>query len=143
MADSAKSKTVPGKGDSTFITKVTHSELQVIKLQNDSLIEVTVKQGSIPDSISLTLDHHYQQLHVRIFQVKEKDSLVAVLHAPGEGRNLRFNQIQLPDGTLDGPFGHELHYAAKQNGDYTLILGKDNMADGSVKGPVVIYLTLK
>jgi hypothetical protein len=141
--DSATASKPPAGISFSETTTHVHQELQINKLQRDSLIEVTVKQGSIPDSIALTLDHNYQRLHVRILQVKGKDSLIATLRAPGTGRNLRFNQIQLPDGTLDGPFGRELHYSASSDGDYTLMLGKDNMADGSVRGPLVIYIKLK
>jgi hypothetical protein len=139
---SATAKRPSGTSFSETRTHV-HQELQIIRSHNDSLIEVTVKQGSIPDSMVLNLDYNYQRLHVKVLNVKGKDSLIANLHAPGNQRNLRFNQIQLPDGTLDGPFGRELHYRARLDGDYTLMLGKDNMADGILKGPVVIYLKLQ
>ena len=126
----------------TTTTTTTRTFLGVTKLENDSLIRATVKAGSIPDSIVLQLDHDFQRINLIIMGVQDVDSLVATLHASGSQRNLRFNQIVMPDGTMDGPFGHEMHYRTGQNGTYTLRIGKDNMADGSVKGPAVIYIQL-
>ena len=130
-------------GGQTESTTTIRQYIGITKLDNDSLIEATVKAGSIPDSIVLQLDHDFQRANLVIQNVQDVDSLVATLHASGSQRNLRFNQIVMPDGTMDGPFGHELHYRTGQNGTYTLKIGKDNMADGTVKGPAVIYIHLR
>lgn len=117
------------------------STLKVTKTNQDSLIVATVTAGSIPDSITVNIDQVYQRVHVVINEVTT-DSLVASLSVPGTERNLRINQIMMPDGSMDGPFGHDIHYGTAQNGNYTLVIGKDNMADGQVEGPVTIYLKL-
>jgi hypothetical protein len=85
------------------------------------------------------VDHIFQRIHVVVKNVSN-DSLVASLNAPGKERNVRINQIIMPDGSMDGPFGHEIHYRTRQKGTYTLIIGKDNMADGQVEGPVTVYV---
>lgn len=53
--------------------------------------------------------------------------------------NLRINQIQNPDGSMDGPFGQSYTYKTPQKGEYKIILGKNLMAEGSGKG----HFTLK
>ncbi|MCW3161938.1 hypothetical protein [Chryseobacterium oryctis] len=45
--------------------------------------------------------------------------------------NIRFNQIKLPNGEYDGPFGREITYDIKQKGEVWLIIGKSNMASGN------------
>lgn len=122
-------------------TTVRHSSLTVTKTNGDSLIIAAVTAGSIPDSIALQVDHAFQRIHVEIKNVTT-DSLVATLSMPAGGRNLRFNQIVMPGGAMDGPFGNDIHYGTPKQGNYTLIIGKDNMADGQVEGPVTVYLKL-
>lgn len=125
----------------TTITNTGIQELNITLLNNDSIIQATVQAGKIPDSLGLKIDHAYQQIHL-IIQGITTDSLDASLTAAGEMRNIRFNQIIMPDGRMDGPFGHEIHYKTPQKGNYTLILGKDNMADGKVEGPVTVHVQL-
>lgn len=48
--------------------------------------------------------------------------------------NIRFNQIKLPNGDYDGPFGREITYDVKGKGEVWLIIGKSNMASGNTKG---------
>lgn len=125
------------KIDTTSTT--VRSTLTVTEADKDSLIIASVTQGSIPDSIVLQVDHIFQRIHVVVKNISN-DSLVASLNAPGKERNVRINQIIMPDGSMDGPFGHEIHYRTRQKGTYTLIIGKDNMADGQVEGPVTVYV---
>ncbi|UAY54426.1 hypothetical protein [Arachidicoccus terrestris] len=127
------------KIDTASITD--RSALTVTETNEDSLIIASVTQGSIPDSIVLKVDHIFQRIHVVVKNVSS-DSLVASLNAPGKERNVRINQIIMPDGSMDGPFGHEIHYRTRQKGTYTLIVGKDNMADGQVEGPVTVFVKL-
>lgn len=116
--------------------------VQIRQIQNDSIILATAQAGDLPDSINLTVVHPYQQIHILIEHV-HTDSLIATLRAVGEDRNIRINQIVMPDHKMDGPFGHEIRYGTRQQGDYTLILGKDNMADGTVEGQVRVEIQLK
>lgn len=136
-ADSAAASAV--KTDTA--TRTVQSSLTVTKENSDSLIIATVTAGGIPDSIALQVDQVFQRIHVVIKDISG-DSLVATLHAAGKQRNIRINQIILPDDRMDGPFGHDIHYATGQKGQYTLIIGKDNMADGQIEGPVTLYLRL-
>lgn len=126
----------------TAVTAGSPSGFTVRRLKEDSIILATVQADAIPDSLSLKIDHPFQQIHILIKDVKT-DSLNGIIHPEGVMRNIRFNQIILPDSTMDGPFGHDIHYATLQQGDYTLILGKDNMADGKVEGSLTVHIKLK
>lgn len=42
--------------------------------------------------------------------------------------NIRISQIEMPDGTTDGPFGTEMSYRLSQTGSYRLILSANQMA---------------
>jgi len=48
--------------------------------------------------------------------------------------NIRFNQIKLPSGETEGPFGREMLLKTKEKGEIWLIIGKSNMASGETKG---------
>jgi len=52
--------------------------------------------------------------------------------------NIRFNQIKLPNGDFDGPFGREITYDVKDKGEVWLIIGKSNMASGNTKGSFTV-----
>ena len=134
----------PLKEDSS-LTADRHSQAaDSVKLRwenGDSVLIAIVAAIDLPTSFDLEVGKSYQQIHL-VIQGLAADSLQAKLSFKQEDRNLRFNQIVLPDGTMDGPFGNELMYSTKEKGDYTLIIGKDNMADGNVEGPVSIEIAL-
>jgi len=53
--------------------------------------------------------------------------------------NIRINQIKLPNGDYDGPFGRELKdYEVPEKGEVWLIIGKSNMASGEAKGDFTV-----
>lgn len=52
--------------------------------------------------------------------------------------NIRFNQIRLPNGDYDGPFGREITYEVKDKGEVWLMIGKSNMASGNTKGSFTV-----
>jgi hypothetical protein len=54
--------------------------------------------------------------------------------------NIRFNQIKLPNGDYDGPFGRDLTYDIKEKGEVWLIIGKSNMTSGNTKGSFTVSL---
>ena len=109
--------------------------------KGDSLLVTRLSAKDLPINLLLSIQHSYQQIHLIIEDLavsSPADSLVAHLSLPEGERNLRFNQVILPDSTMDGPFGEEVQYAIHEAGSYTLIIGKDNMADGQVEGPLLV-----
>ena len=62
---------------------------------------------------------------------------------PGDRNfNIRINQILLPGGGADGPFGRQLSYALKQKGWYALRIGPDRMAEGDTLGRFRLLLRI-
>ena len=59
------------------------------------------------------------------------------------GANLRWSQIVLPDGTMDGPFGMHTGYNLAQKWWYTLIFSENQMAGDRWSGEAEITLTLR
>lgn len=107
--------------------------------RKDSVITLTVKQN--PDTLSAEIRKDYQQVYVQI-PVTSTRRLTAQLKPEGRERNIRISQIELPDGKTDGPFGADITYKTNRKGTYTLIIARNNMADGEVKGPVQIVVVL-
>jgi len=96
----------------------------LIKSVNGSHFPIVVQEEFTKDHDKLILkisNYSKPQLKAKIL-TNEKDF------------NIRFNQIKLPDGNLDGPFGRELTYDIPGKGEVWLIIGKNNMADGKITG---------
>lgn len=71
----------------------------------------------------------YKKLHGKL---TSQDSLA----------NIRFSQITLPDGTMDGPFGREIEYDAAQNGVYRISVHESLMAGDPWAGDFTVELKL-
>ena len=68
--------------------------------------------------------------------------LYALISPKDSTANIRFNQIIMPDGTADGPFGRDIQYDLAPNGIYTLIIDKSLMAEGSSETDFTIEVKL-
>lgn len=55
------------------------------------------------------------------------DELYAAISEVPDTANIRFNQIYMPDGTADGPFGRDIVYGLAQKGMYRLVIGESLM----------------
>ena len=93
----------------------------------------TADAQQIPFNIGEEFTEEDQQFIVKIKNFKQKTISGEVTPENAE-MNIRFNQIKLPDGSFDGPFGRQINYAVKGGGELWLIIGKSNMASGDVKG---------
>lgn len=67
-----------------------------------------------------------------------KQTLRAKISTDVKDFNIRFNQIKLPNGDYDGPFGREITYDVKGKGEVWLIVGKSNMASGNTNGSFTV-----
>ena len=56
--------------------------------------------------------------------------------------NLRWSQVIMPDGTMDGPFGQNTSYNLRQRGWHTLIFNENQMTGDPWSGEADIILTL-
>ncbi|SFI94312.1 hypothetical protein SAMN05421638_1646 [Kaistella treverensis] len=108
----------------------------------------TVENGKITktinaDMIPLTLtDEFTAENHELILKIKNFDrpKIFGAISPENPKMNIRFNQIRLPDGSLDGPFGREITYEIPQKGEIWLLIGKSNMASGEITGEFSVSL---
>lgn len=61
------------------------------------------------------------------------------LPAKGIG-NVRFNQIIMPDGSMDGPFGRDISYELPTKGTYKLLIGESLMQGDPYDGNFIVEL---
>lgn len=82
--------------------------------------------------------HHYIAIDIQ----RGKD-LYGQLSSENRMANIRFTQIQMPDSTLDGPFGSDLQYKIKYDGIYRLNIGENQMAGDPWKGKFTLKAWVK
>lgn len=68
---------------------------------------------------------------------------VVVSFPDGQSGNLRWSQVIMPDGTMDGPFGQDTRYDLTQFGGYELIFNENNMSGDPWTGKATITITLQ
>ena len=62
------------------------------------------------------------------FEAKGYKKIMAHLTSKDSLANIRFSQITLPDGSMDGPFGRDLTYNIKSDGIYKVSIHENMMA---------------
>lgn len=80
-----------------------------------------------------------QQLIIKIKHFSAQ-SISGTISPQSPEMNIRFNQIKLPNGDYDGPFGRDILYEIKGKGEIWLIIGKSNMASADPKGRFSVQL---
>ena len=106
----------------------THQNIQV-----DSVIYLAFSPGSN----SLSVKAHMNAAHSPVIcylPVTTGSKLTASIVPDKRPANIRFNQIFLPDGRSDGPFGQTLDYDLPQKGMYKLYIGPSLMASDAYTG---------
>lgn len=97
----------------------------------------TVDASQLPFTIGEQFTDENQQFIIVINNVS-KSTIFAKINTVEKDRNLRINQIILPDGSSDGPFSKEMKYSKKKNGTYKIVIGKNLMAEGKLVGNVSV-----
>ncbi|WEK69348.1 MAG: hypothetical protein P0Y62_16040 [Candidatus Chryseobacterium colombiense] len=101
--------------------------------ENGRVIMKTVEGKGFPIIIQEEFTKDHDKLILKISNYS-KPQLKAKIITRQNDFNIRFNQIKLPDGKMDGPFGREITYDIPEKGEVWLIVGKNNMADGEITG---------
>lgn len=97
---------------------------KIIKTLNADMIPLTITD-------EFTSDNQQFILKIKNFNGK---NISGKITPENPEMNIRFNQIKLPNGDYDGPFGREISYKISEKGEIWLIIGKSNMASGEAKG---------
>ena len=53
-----------------------------------------------------------------------KDEDYRKITSESGNQNIRFNNVELNNQSIDGPFGQDIEYNLNQKGDYSLVIGK-------------------
>lgn len=104
----------------------------------DSIIR-NVKSEQIPFRVDEEFTHENQQLIIKI-QNFDRQNISGEILPENPEMNIRFNQIKLPNGDYDGPFGRRMMFKSRENGEIWLIIGKSNMASGTATGKFSIKI---
>ncbi len=77
------------------------------------------------------------------FSIVSGKMMHAMLVVKSDSANIRINQIEMPDGKFDGPFGREMRYEIKIPGVYKIIIGENMMAEGKWTGDFLINVWME
>jgi hypothetical protein len=114
-----------------------------VAVVNDTLIRMHFSQTDT-GVIASTQSYMNGDDHVICeVSVSKADSIIGQVSPKGENGNVRFSQIILPNGKMDGPFGSRLSYATPQTGTYKLIIGENMMAGDKWKGKFRLKVWVK
>lgn len=109
----------------------------VMRDVKDGQIIRTAEAAQLPFKLGEEFTKDGQEFILKITNFN-KSTLKAKISTDVKDFNIRFNQIKLPNGDYDGPFGKEITYDVKGKGEVWLIVGKSNMASGTTKGSFTI-----
>ncbi|RZJ36329.1 MAG: hypothetical protein EOO18_07455 [Chryseobacterium sp.] len=105
----------------------------VAREEKDRVIVRLADGERLPFTIGEEFTEKHDKLILKISNYS-KPKITAKINTKQQDFNIRFNQIQLPDGKMDGPFMREITYDVPKSGEVWLIIGKNNMADGKTTG---------
>ncbi|MDL2283524.1 hypothetical protein LJC19_00005, partial [Oxalobacter sp. OttesenSCG-928-P03] len=112
---------------------------------------VSIISASGSDMIRVTMQNGHARLKLRkkagqsillTFSSGDYTRMTGKLVSRDPAANVRFAQITLPDGTMDGPFGSEMSYDLPAKGDYTLRINENIMAGDPWSGECEVIITL-
>jgi len=105
----------------------------VMRSEKEGQIIRTADASQLPFTLGEEFTKDGQELVLKLTHY-DKPTIKAKISTNEKDFNIRFNQIRLPNGDYDGPFGREITYETKGKGEVWLIIGKSNMASGNTKG---------
>ncbi|WP_426275940.1 hypothetical protein ACN9MN_14215 [Chryseobacterium sp. S-02] len=121
------------KNDAGITDTITTKDIESPTEEKGNVLIKSVNGSHFPIVVQEEFTKDHDKLILKISNYS-KPQLKAKILTNEKDFNIRFNQIKLPDGNLDGPFGRELTYDIPGKGEVWLIIGKNNMADGKITG---------
>jgi len=108
------------------------------EVKNGQIIRM-VDGEHLPITLGEEFTNENEELVLKITDFKNPE-IKAKISTKEKDFNIRFNQIKLPNGDYDGPFGRDLTYDLKEKGEVWLIIGKSNMTSGNTKGSFTVSI---
>ncbi len=122
------------------VAKIENKEMKISQPRRGALRTVegnkiirTVDASQLPFTIGEEFTNENQQFILVIKNVK-KASISAKISTNEKGRNIRINQIIMPNNSTEGPFSNTLNYKTSIKGTYKIVIGKNLMAEGQLSG---------
>lgn len=109
----------------------------VMRDEKDGQIIRTADANQLPFTIGEEFTKDDQDFILKLTRY-DRPNIKAKILTKEKDFNIRFNQIRLPNGNYDGPFGREITYETPGKGEVWLIIGKSNMASGNTKGSFTV-----
>ncbi len=134
LIDSAK---IEDTANNSAIDAEDTAEKDGMRQDKDHTILRMVDGQSIPLTIKEEFTKDHDKLILKIFNYK-KSTIKAKIITNQKDFNIRFNQIKLEDGQMDGPFGRQIEYKIPNEGEIWLIIGKNLMAEGKTIGSFLV-----
>jgi len=128
-----KADSVITKEDAKIPDTVAAVDNTIAAEEKGRVLVKTIEGNHFPMVIQEEFTKDHDKLILKISNYS-KPQLKARIITKQNDFNIRLNQIKLPDGTMDGPFGREITYDIPEKGEVWLIIGKNNMADGKITG---------
>ncbi|GHE31925.1 hypothetical protein [Sphingobacterium griseoflavum] len=116
--------TITTKQDSTSLERLD----EAVKNSSPIIFERR-KIAQQKDTLTFALDHP-ARVHIRLQTVE------------GTG-NIRINQLFMPDGKADGPFGKTFDDSLAQTGNYRLVISESLMQENPYTGDYTVTIELK
>lgn len=124
-------ETLPGKAASPaggVILSPSGTEVIVLDMQNGTAsLNIHKKEG--------------QTIYLK-FSSGDYKKLTGKLVSSDQWANIRFNQITMPNGEMDGPFSREITYDLAVKGDYLLNISESLMAGDPWEGDFEVTISL-
>lgn len=111
----------------------------VMRSEKEGQIVRTADASQLPFTLGEEFKNDDQEMILKLTNF-EQSTIKAKISTKEKDFNIRFNQIKLPNGNYDGPFGRELTYEIPEKGEVWLIIGKSNMASGNTKGHFTVSI---
>lgn len=127
---SANNKPLSVKEQTEVQTKVSSSKSDTV------VLKLTDGKGEIK------LHKNKSQTRYVEFQSGDYKKMYARISTTDKFANVRFSQIIMPDGTMDGPFGREMNYDIPLNGKYILLVNESLMAGDPWEGDFEVEVAL-
>ncbi len=108
------------------------------EIKNDTIVQI-VDSRQIPFGLHDEFTSDVSELIIKIKDF-DRQNISGEIVPENPEMNIRFNQIRLPNGDFHGPFGREMMFKARENGEIRLIIGKSNMASGIASGKFSVFV---
>lgn len=112
---------------------------EILIPSNNDLIKIDLTDGQA----SATIQKNENQTVYIEFSSKGSKKLSAHLSSPDSLANIRFSQIFMPDGKMDGSWGRDMEYDLPMDGTYKISVHENMMAGDPWAGVFKVEVKLE